>query len=236
MDRTNSLWHLENIDISGIFCPQKVESGALDQQKHREHKRGEYIFLPEEDADKVYFISEGRVKIGSYNEDGKEITKAILGPGEVFGELSVLNKEHEIRRDFAYAMEKTSTCILSMKEISSLMREYTGFSLFMMKLMGRRILQIEKRLESLVFKDSRTRIIEFLYNLAEEKGQRVGYEVVVRKFMTHQEIANLTATSRQTVTTILNDLRNRNILTFNRKRLLVRDMALLEKEMTNTSL
>lgn len=233
MDRSNSLWHLENIDISGIFCPQKVESGALDQQKHREHKRGEYIFLPEEDADKVYFISEGRVKIGSYNEEGKEITKAILGPGEVFGELSVLSKEHETRRDFAYAMEKTSTCILSMDEIASLMREYSGFSLFMMKLMGRRILQMEKRLESLVFKDSRTRIIEFLYNLANEKGQRVGYEVVVRKFMTHQEIANLTATSRQTVTTILNDLRNRNILTFNRKRLLVRDMDLLEKEMTS---
>lgn len=235
MDKSNSLWHLENIDISGIFCPQKVASGALDQQKHREHKRGEYIFLPEEDADKVYFISEGRVKIGSYNEEGKEITKAILGAGEVFGELSVLSKEQETRRDFAYAMEKTSTCILSMEEISSLMREYSGFSLFMMKLMGRRILQMEKRLESLVFKDSRTRIIEFLYNLANEKGQRVGYEVVVRKFMTHQEIANLTATSRQTVTTILNELRNRNILTFNRKRLLVRDMDLLQQEMTNSS-
>lgn len=234
MDRSNTLWHLENIDVSGIFCPQKVASGALGQQNHRTHKRGEYIFLPEEDADKVYFIEEGRVKIGSYNIDGKEITKAILGAGEVFGELSVLNEEQEKRRDFAYAMEKTTTCILSMDEIRSLMREYNGFSLFMMKIMGRRILQMEKRLESLVFKDSRTRIIEFLYDLATEKGQRVGYEIVVRKFMTHQEIANLTATSRQTVTTILNELRNKNVLTFNRKRLLVRDMDLLKAEAINT--
>ncbi|MCB0557912.1 MAG: winged helix-turn-helix domain-containing protein, partial [Phaeodactylibacter sp.] len=91
------------------------------------------------------------------------------------------------------------------------------------------MLEMEQRLESLVFKDSRTRIIEFLHELGEKKGQRVGYEMLVRKFMTHQEIANLTATSRQTVTTVLNELRNRNLLTFNRKRLLIRDMDKLGK-------
>ncbi|MGH1435911.1 MAG: Crp/Fnr family transcriptional regulator [Lewinella sp.] len=231
MEPTNSLWHLENVDVSGIFCPQKVADGGLDSQTHRNFKRGEYIFLPDEDADKVYFVFEGRVKIGTYGEDGKEITKTILGPGEVFGELSIISENQEKRRDFAFAMEKTTTCVLTMKQIKSLMREYNGFSLFLMKIMGRRVLQMEKRLESLVFKDSRTRIIEFLFNLATEKGQRVGYEVVVRKFITHQEIANLTATSRQTVTTILNELRNDNVLTFDRKRLLVRDMDLLKKEM-----
>ena len=79
-----------------------------------------------------------------------------------------------------------------------------------MKIMGSRMLEMEQRLESLVFKDSRTRIIEFLKDLADKKGQRVGYEILVRKFMTHQDIANLTATSRQTVTTVLNELRNKN--------------------------
>ena len=114
--------------------------------------------------------------------------------------------------------------------MKSLMRDHNGLGLFLMKIMGSRMLDLEERLESLVFKDSRTRIIEFLYNLGEKKGQRVGYERVVRKFMTHQEIANLTATSRQTVTTILNELRNKNIITFNRRRLLIRDMDLLANE------
>jgi CRP-like cAMP-binding protein len=89
---------------------------------------------------------------------------------------------------------------------------------------------MENRLQSLVFKDSRTRIIDYLVSLVHKKGQRVGYEMLVRKFLTHQEIANLTATSRQTVTTVLNELRNKDILTFDRKRLLVRDMEALEKE------
>lgn len=200
----------------------------MEQHSHKVFKKGEYIYLPDEQADRLYFLTEGRVKIGSYADTGKEITKAILNKGEVFGELSLIGEEK--RRDFAYAMEDTSLCILTVVDMKALMRDHNALNLFLMKIMGSRMLEMEQRLEALVFKDSRTRIIEFLHSLATNKGQRVGYEQVVRKFMTHQEIANLTATSRQTVTTVLNDLRNKNILTFDRRRLLVRDMELLAKE------
>ncbi|MBX2875730.1 MAG: Crp/Fnr family transcriptional regulator [Saprospiraceae bacterium] len=228
MSNNQSLWYLENIDVTGLFCPKKVGRGEMEQHSHKVFKKGEYIYLPDEQADRLYFLTEGRVKIGSYADTGKEITKAILNKGEVFGELSLIGEEK--RRDFAYAMEDTSLCILTVIDMKALMRDHNSLSLFLMKIMGSRMLEMEQRLEALVFKDSRTRIIEFLHSLAANKGQRVGYEQVVRKFMTHQEIANLTATSRQTVTTVLNDLRNKNILTFDRRRLLVRDMDLLAKE------
>jgi len=223
-----SLWYLENIDVTGIFCPQKLGSSDHIHTK-KTFKKGDYIYLPKETSDKMYFLTEGRVKIGNYSEGGKEITKTILTQGEVFGELSLIGEEK--RRDFAMAMEDTSTCVISVQEMKELMVEHSSLNLFMMRIMGSRVLQMEQRLESLVFKDSRTRIIEYLKDLAERKGQRVGYEMLVRKFITHQEIANLTATSRQTVTTVLNELRNKNILTFNRKRLLVRDMEKLAQEM-----
>lgn len=228
MSNNQSLWYLENIDVTGLFCPKKVGRGDMEQHSHKVFKKGEYIYLPDEQADRLYFLTEGRVKIGSYADTGKEITKAILNKGEVFGELSLIGEEK--RRDFAYAMEDTSLCILTVVDMKALMRDHNALNLFLMKIMGSRMLEMEQRLEALVFKDSRTRIIEFLHSLAANKGQRVGYEQVVRKFMTHQEIANLTATSRQTVTTVLNDLRNKNILTFDRRRLLVRDMELLAKE------
>ena len=228
MSNSQPIWYLENIDVSGIFCPKKIGDGEMDNHPHKAFKKGEYIYLPEEHADKIFFITEGRVKIGAYGESGKEITKAILNPGEVFGELSLIGEQK--RRDFAFAMERTEVCVLAVSDMKSLMRDHSGLSVFLMRLMGSRMLDMEQRLESLVFKDSRTRIVEFLRNLADRKGQRVGYEMVVRRFMTHQEIANLTATSRQTVTTVLNELRNKNILTFNRRRLLIRDMGLLAKE------
>lgn len=223
-----SLWYLENIDVTGIFCPKKLGAGMLDQHVHKNYKKGEYIFLPEESADRIYFLTEGRVKIGTYSDAGKEITKAILGTGEVFGELALVNQSK--RRDFAYAMETTVVCILTVPEMRNLMREHNGLGLFLMKIMGSRMLEMEQRLESLVFKDSRSRVVEFLHDLGEKKGRPVGFEVEVRKFITHQEIANLTATSRQTVTTILNELRNKNIITFNRRRLLIRDMDALAQE------
>lgn len=225
---TNSLWFLENIDVTNIFCPQKLDGGALDKHVQKKYKKGEYIYIPDEQADQIYLLSEGRVKIGAYGDGGKEITKAILTAGEVFGELSLIGEQK--RRDFAYAMEATTVCTISVNEMKSLMREHSGLQLFIMKIMGNRVLEMEQRLESLVFRDSRTRIIEYLENLAKRKGQRVGYETVVRRFLTHQEIANLTATSRQTVTTVLNELRTKNIITFNRKRLLIRDLNALAKE------
>jgi len=221
------LWYLENIDVTGILCPKQM-SNISETHPSKSFKKGAYIYLQEEDADKIFFINEGRVKIGTNSEDGKEITKAILGPGEVFGELSLIGEDK--RRDFAICMEPTGVCVVTTAEMKGLMRNHSMLSNFMMKIMGSRVLEMESRLESLVFKDSRTRIIEFLVNLANNKGQRVGYETLVRKFMTHQEIANLTATSRQTVTTVLNDLRTRNILTFDRRRLLIRDLELLTAE------
>lgn len=227
---TNSLWFLENIDVTSIFCPQKLGTGAMDKHVQRKYKKGEYIYIPNEHADQIYLLSEGRVKIGAYGDGGKEITKAILTAGEVFGELSLIGEQK--RRDFAYVMETTTVCTISVNEMKSLMREHSGLQLFIMKIMGNRVLDMEQRLESLVFRDSRTRIIEYLEKLAQRKGQRVGYETVVRQFLTHQEIANLTATSRQTVTTILNELRTKNIITFNRKRLLIRDLSALAKEIS----
>jgi CRP-like cAMP-binding protein len=224
-----AFWYLENFDLSELMCQNKLAEKTSKQEDHgvKEFSKGETIYLPEDKADKIYFITSGRIKIGVYNND-KEIIKSILEKGEVFGELAVIGQEN--RAEFALAMEKTHLCIVTLDELKMLLLKHNTFQKFMMTLIGKRIVSVEKRLESLVFKDSRTRIVEYLLELVNTKGQRVGYELLVRKFNTHQEIANLTATSRQTVTTLLNDLRNKNILTFDRKRLLIRDIDMLKKE------
>jgi len=228
MDAKN-LWYLENIDVTNIFCPTKME-GDHTNHANKTFKKGEFIYLPNEDSDKIYFINSGRVKISHEGEANKEITKAILTQGEVFGELALIGQEK--RKDIAQALEKTEVCIMERNAIGSLVKNHSGLYMFLMKVIGNRAVEMEKRLESLVFKDSRSRIIEFLLDLNEKRGQRVGYEWVVRKFITHQEIANFTATSRQTVTTVLNELKAKNLLTFDRKRLLLRDLDKIRAEMT----
>lgn len=227
--QTQTLWHLENIDVTHLLCPTKLGNEALmAKHTHCQFKKGEVIYVPQDLSDRIFFITEGQVKISVMNEEGKEITKAILGRGEVFGELAVLGEQ--TRHDFATALEDTNTCVVTLDELRGLMRDRSELNLFFMRMFGGRQLEMERRLESLVFRDSRSRIVEFLVKLAQAKGQKVGFEWVVRKPVTHQEIANLTATSRQTVTTTLNDLRYKKLLTFNRSRLLIRDLQKLSEE------
>lgn len=216
------LWFVENIDLQNIFCPKKVDMGMVESKDHLSFEANQYVYLPEEPAKKIFLINSGRVKIGTYGADGKEITKAILTPGEVFGELALVNDGS--RRDFAYSLEPTSLCVLEKGDLQAMLRERSELQLFFMRLIGNRTLQLEQRLENLMFKTSRSRIVEFLHELAISRGRVVGYEREVRNMLTHKEIADLTGTSRQTVNAVLNDLRRQNILTFDRKRLLVRDM------------
>ena len=224
-----AFWHLENIDVTNILCPNKLgDKERMARHLHRSYTKGEKFFVPDDLSDRIFFINEGRVKISTMNEDGKEITKAILGKGEVFGELALVGEER--RRDWATALENTSACVVTIDELHALMRERSDLNLFFMRIFGARQLEMERRLESLVFRDSRSRVVEFLVQLTQAKGQAVGFEWVIRKPITHQEIANLTATSRQTVTTTLNDLRFKKLLTFNRARLLVRDLEALKAE------
>lgn len=222
-----AIWYLENIDVGGIFCPKKLGDQVNDNHI-KTISKDDYVYIPDQESDKIYFINSGRIKIGSYADNGKEITKAILGKGEVFGELAMIGETK--RRDFALAVEQTDVCCISSSEMKNLIKDHSSLSMFFMRMMGSKVIEMENRLESLVFKDSRSRIVEYLGELVRKRGQRVGYEWVVRNFITHQEIANLTATSRQTVTTVLNELRNNEIITFNRKRLLVRDLDKLNAE------
>jgi len=229
MQPPQSFWHLENIDVTHLLCPTKLGDEAVMARHQRPmFKKGELVYVPSDLSDRIFFINEGRIKISVMNEEGKEITKVILGRGEVFGELALLGEER--RHDTATALEDTSVCVVSLEELRGLMRDRSDLNLFFMKMFGSRQLEMERRLESLVFRDSRSRIVEYLLHLATTKGQRIGYEWVVRNFITHQEIANLTATSRQTVTTTLNDLRFKKLLTFNRSRLLIRDLDKLAAE------
>ena len=219
-----NIWYLEDLDVKGIFCPTKMEA-TMNAFPHRNYKKGDLVYHVEDKSDKIYLIIDGRVKIGTHAPTGKEITKSILSAGEVFGELAIT--EENKRRDFAQAMEKTTLCVLHASDIKKLLKDHSSLNIFFLNLIGSRSLEMERRLESLVFKDSRTRIIDYLVELGRNKGKRVGYETLVTRFLTHKEIASLTATSRQTVTTVLSELRNLNLIPFNRKRLLIRDLEKL---------
>jgi CRP-like cAMP-binding protein len=225
MSEKSNLWYFENVDLFTILCPHRA--GEISE-KHvmNQFKKEEFIYFPEENSQHIYMIAEGRVKIGAYTDDGKEVVKAILGKGEIFGELALAGEMK--RSDFAQAMDSpTTVCLMSLEEMNDLMAHNKPLSFKMLKLIGLRLRKLERRLESLVFKDARTRIVEFLRDEAIEKGKKIGYETMIPSYLTHKDIAALTGTSRQTVTTTLNDLRDKNLINFDRRKILIRDLEKL---------
>jgi CRP/FNR family transcriptional regulator, cyclic AMP receptor protein len=226
MSNTAALWYFESVNLYQILCPHKIKAmGARHQFLH--FRRGQFIYFPEEPATNIYMISSGRVRIGHYLDDGKEVIKSILTTGEIFGELALAGEEK--RMDFAQAMDdNTVVCPLSIDELKNLMFENRELSFRILKLVGLRLMKLERKLELLVFKDARTRVIEFLKDAAAWKGKKVGFETLIPTKLTHKDIASLTGTSRQTVTTILNELKEKNLINFDRKRILIRDLANLK--------
>jgi len=225
-ENTSALWYFESVNLFNILCPHKVKKMG-DKHQFIYYKRDSFIYFPEDKADHIYMIAQGRVKIGHYLDDGKEVISAILTTGEIFGELALAGED--TRRDFAQVMdENTSICPLGIEELKDLMFENKELSFKMLKLVGLRLMKLERKLESLVFKDARTRVIEFLKDAASWKGKKVGFETMIPTKLTHKDIAALTGTSRQTVTTILNELKEKNLIYFDRKKILIRDLAQLK--------
>ncbi len=227
-----SLWYAENIDLENTLKTNSSAEAEFFARKVK-FRKGEYIYLPEENSDTIYFIFSGKIKIGTYRDNDKEVITAMLQKGDVFGEVAIITDQK--RKDFAQAAIDSEVSVFRQEDFKKLMSENATIGFLFMKIMSNRVMEMEDRLESLVFKDSKTRIIEFLLLSIHKSGQRVGYEYVLRNFITHQDIANLTSTSRQTVTMVLNDLRNENIIQFDRKRLLVRDLEKL-KSLINSPL
>ncbi|MFM7429104.1 MAG: Crp/Fnr family transcriptional regulator [Flammeovirgaceae bacterium] len=159
MTNSAALWYFESVNLYNILCPYKVK---LMAEKHtfNHYRRDEFIYFPDETATHIYMIVNGLVNLGHYLEDGKEVITAILSTGEIFGELALAGEDK--RRDFARAMDACTICPLSLEELKDLMKENRELSFKMLKFVGLRLMKLGRKLELLVFKDARTRVVEFI--------------------------------------------------------------------------
>lgn len=197
-----------------------------DLAEHRTIGRHQYIYQAGEPSSTVYFLLRGTVKAGTHSHDGKEVIKSLIHPLAMFGELGLIGEKE--RKDFAQVLkEDVQVLCIQVKDFQRMMRANYDLCNRVMMLFGSRLMQAEEKLESLIFKDARTRIIEFIRNAVTERGKRIGYEFLLKHSLTHQDIASITCTSRQTVTLVLNELKKSDLIHFNRGRILVRDLAQL---------
>ena len=153
----------------------------------------------------------------------------LVNRGEVFGELAYLDEGE--RKDFATTMDEVLVCAINKDDFKQFVEQNPELNLRLTKLMGLKLRKYSERIEELVFKDAEQRVISFLLRLAGENGKKVGDEIFVKPFLKHQDIAELTACSRQTVNSVLTDLREKGVINFDRKKLIIHNSEELQKKL-----
>lgn len=217
-------WFLKQIKLFSDL-PDREMQRVEEVTRMESVKRRQFIFLPGDAASTVYLLKSGRVKLSRMNEDGKELTLAILEPGEVFGEMEIL--EGMPRDTVAEALDDVSICVMQRSDFEALLKKDPNTSIRLTKLIGLRLKKIESRIEDLVFKDVPARLAHLLFELSKEFGVQENGQTRLNVKLSHQELANLIGSTRETVTATLGDFKRRGLIAFDGRRLVL----LREKEM-----
>ncbi len=206
MTTLSKLWYLENIN----FLDGMSNQLKLDVEQHtlvQTVKKNDFIYFTEKSPSSVYFLKKGRIKIGRYAVDGKEIVTRVLHPGEIFGEL-LITDNHK-KQEFTQAIDdEVQIYSMEINDMKDVMRKNNKLQFGVMKWMGFRFTKLERKIESLIFKDARTRVVDLLHTLASEYGKKDGNRIFIKHHLTNKEIAKLTATSSQRVANIMKRLQN----------------------------
>lgn len=228
MAEKSKLWYLENFNLfASLKQDSMMELNKIASEK--EIDKNQPIYFPNEPSSAIFFLKTGRVKISRYNDDGKEMIMAFINPGEVFGEMSYLGEGE--RTDIAITVEPSFICAINKDDFANFIEKNPSLNLKITRLIGLKLKSYSERIEDLVFKDARQRVVSFLIKLAEANGKKIGEQIFVKPFLKHQDIADLTACARQTVNDVLTDLREKKIIDFDRKKLVINDFSKLKSHL-----
>ncbi|KAB2846008.1 MAG: Crp/Fnr family transcriptional regulator [Melioribacteraceae bacterium] len=226
MAEKTKLWYLENFNLfSGLKNDSMMELNKISSMQ--ELKKEEPIYFANEPSKTIFFLKTGRVKITKYLSDGSEKILAIINPGEIFGEMSFLDEGE--RTDYAVTLEPSLICAINNEDLSDFVNMNPSLNLKLTKLFGLKLRSFTERVEDLIFRDADHRVISFIIRYAEKNGKKVGDQIFIKPFLKHQDIGELTACSRQTVNYVLTDLREKNIIDFDRSKLIINKIEELKK-------
>ncbi len=173
-------------------------------------RRGALIISDGDPADALYVVINGRVKVFLGSDDGKEVVLTILGPGESFGEIALLDEEP--RSASVAAMEKTTVLVIRRDRFLELLRENSDLSWAMIRSLSHLVRRLTGSVQSLALNDVYRRIVEIL----EQRGVFEGEVRVINERLTHQLLADMVGASREMVSRIMSDLVKGGYLTVSR--------------------
>ncbi|BBB90050.1 MAG TPA: Crp/Fnr family transcriptional regulator [Methylomusa anaerophila] len=199
---------MKDLDIfSALGHIEREQVGELALK--RIYHKNEPVFSEGEEADAIYLIKTGRVRLYKISEEGKEFTLDYLKAEDIFGEATFF--ENAVHTMNAVAMEDTFICCCT-KELFVKLLNHPQTALKIVQHFGKKVNEYTEHMSRIAFKDVRGRVLDVLYRLAESYGKQTGNGLTIALDLTHQEIGSLVNASRVMVTNVLSELRKENLV------------------------
>ena len=190
-------------------------------------ERGDILFHEGDQGDRLYVIAEGKIKLGRTSPDGRENLLAILGPGEMFGELSLFDPGP--RTATATAVAETQVVSMGNDQLKDFLSTRPGAAAVLLAALARRLRRTNESLADLVFTDVPGRVAKALLDLSARFGRPVDEGVMVAHDLTQEELAQLVGASRETVNKALADFAQRGWIRLASRQVLILDVERLGK-------
>jgi CRP-like cAMP-binding protein len=219
-DDDEKTWCVSEVDIFRDLSEAEMDdiSAAAPMKTYG---AGELLYAPAQASEVLFILKKGRVRIFRVSADGRALTCAIISPGTIFGEMVLLGQR--MYDNFAEALDDVTVSVMSRADVHRFLLADARISARITEILGRRLTDLERRLSDSVFKSVPQRIATTLLTLAADARPRVLGARSQQIALTHQQIAALAGTSRETTTKVLRDFADRQLIRLARGRITVLD-------------
>lgn len=215
-DRT---WCMSEVDIFADLDESEMDAMA-EAAPMRSYPAGDLVYSPHQPIETLFILKQGRIRIFRVSVDGRALTTAILQPGTIFGEMVIVGQR--MHDSFAEAMDDVVVCVMTKADVQRLLLADPRIAARISETLGRRLGELEQRLSDAVFKSVPERIAGTLATLvAADTSRPLARGVQVK--LTHEQLAALAGTSRETTTKILGEFADEGLVSLGRGRINVLD-------------
>jgi CRP/FNR family transcriptional regulator, cyclic AMP receptor protein len=212
---------LGTVPLFSGLSRSELESLA-DLTRERTHPRGSVILFENDPGDCLFVVRAGRVKVELIGEDGREVILGVLGVGQHFGELSIIDERP--RSAHVIAMEDANLIVLRREDFRKKVESSPSIAWSLLLELSRRLRRADDKIGGLVLLDVPGRIARLLLDMAEESGTDQ-----IEKSLTHQTIAQMIGASRETVSRAMKDFQDAAWITVERRRITLSNRDALEQ-------
>jgi len=218
--RRDKQGYLKDVDIFQDLTPDEIDALGM-RAPMRNVEGGTLFFSPLDRTEVLFILKVGRVRLFHLSPDGKALTTAILESGTIFGEMALLGQG--LDHSYAEALTSCVLCLMSRQDVITLLLGDPRIALRITETLGRRLIEAEQRLSDFAFKRLPERVAALLLQLAQEPRSRLFRTGRPEVRYTHEQLADMVGTYRETVTKILNEFRAQGWVELRRGKIIVLD-------------